>query len=455
MKPIFLDRAVELNYLDNLYKQSGFKLVVIYGRRRVGKTELIKQFIKDRNGNYLLLTNESLYENIKELKRLFARILAKEHFTELSVDNLFDLFKYFKQEVNPNEKIIIALDEFPYLLDINRGILSTFQKIIDELLKETNIMLVLSGSSMSIMEGEVLGYRTPLYGRQLNSWKLQPLSFSVLLELYEKIELALNVYFVYGSIPYYFLFFDKDKSFLKNISSTVLTKGYGLYEEPLILLRQEFRQEKTYKLLLKYISQGYRTIGKLCAVTGLDKSNISKYLDTLVEVGLIRHIIPFGMKRKGIFEIVDPFIDFWFKYVYVHRSELELGDQESTLKDFKKSKEQHFGKKFEYLVEDLIRQRIFPQLICTSLSKWWHKNQEIDIIGSSLEQLLFVECKWKSRVNAEKIALDLLKKTEVFPTDKNKVLAIFAKSFSRRIDCIKGVPVQCFDLSDIESNLQS
>ena len=456
MLPQFTDRKKELIFLENVYSQPKFKLAVIYGRRRVGKTELIKKFMSDKKGCYILFTNENMKENINFLKEGFASLLGKSYFRDLAVDNIYDLFKHLRNEINIKEKHVIALDEFPFILEINKGLLSTFQKIIDETLKDTNIMLIISGSSLSMMENDVLGYRSPLYGRNLNVWKLLPFEFSTLLKIFDNILVTSETYFVFGNIPYYLSFYDEKLSLLNNIKKNILTKGMNLYDEPLILLRQEFRESRTYKLLLKYISLGYKSVGKLCSVSGMDKSNISKYLDTLQETGFIEHVLPLGKKRGGVYEIVDPFIDFWFRFVETNRADLEIGNINKVVEIFEKEKNAFFGHHFEFLIKKLLETKVFKEFEEFNLVyKWWHKDKEIDIVAlnEKKKEILFAECKWQDNVNAEKILQELKEKSEFVDWNKNKrkeSYVVFAKSFKKRAkDCY------CFDLKDISKQLHS
>ncbi|MBU4031958.1 MAG: ATP-binding protein [Candidatus Thermoplasmatota archaeon] len=450
MLPHFVNRETELKFLEEIYRQQKFSLVAIYGRRRVGKTELIKRFMLDKKGCYILFTNENMRENIKFLKAGFASMLEKPYFKDLAVDNLYDIFRYLGDEIDSGEKYVISLDEFPFILEVNRGVLSTFQKIVDEVLKNTNIMLTITGSSMSMMENDVLGYRSPLYGRNLNIWKLQPFEFREICALLDDISIASETYFVFGNIPYYLSFYDEKISLPDNIKMNILTKGMNLYDEPLILLRQEFRESRTYKLLLKYISLGYRSIGKLCSVSGMDKSNISKYLDTLKETGLIEHVLPLGKKRGGIYEITDPFTDFWFRFVYPNRADLEMGNIDKVIEIFDKEKNVFFGHRFEYLIKHLLETKTFREFEdFTQIHRWWHKEREIDIVGINElgKEILFAECKWQDNVNAEKILLELKEKTTFVDWNRDKRkehYAIFARSFKKRTEeCC------CFDLNDM------
>ena len=452
MLPKFANREREMRFLEETYREKGFNLVVLYGRRRVGKTELIKKFIENKPSIYILATDESFAENIKSFKQKFAEFAKKEYFLRLETKSLYELFRFFCEEIN-EKKCVMVIDEFPYLMQTKKGLLSLFQKIIDELLMHTNVILILCGSSMSVMESELLGKGTPLYGRKLNIWKLQPFSFKHVVKYFKN---PFEVYFIFGGVPYYLKFYNEDKSLTENIREILLTKGKNLYDEPLILLRQEFRESRVYRLVLKYLSLGYKTIGKLCSASGMDKSNLTKYLSSLEEVGIVRHILPFGMKRKGIYEINDPLFRFWFKFVYPYRDYLEVGRREVVEEIIARELNEYFGLCFEYLVEEILKEKLIPEFENFGLiSKWWYEDKEIDIVAlnEKAKEILFAECKWQEKVNAKKICKELAEKSRYvqWHNDKRKEgFAIFAKSFSRRINEFEGRKVYCFDLRDMK-----
>ena len=451
MLPKFFDRERELEFLNRVYVEESFKLVVLYGRRRVGKTRLINEFISKKRGLYFLATDESFDENLKSLKKKFYGFTGKKYFLNIETKSLYDLFELFVKEIGKT-KCVIAIDEFPYLMSTRQGILSLFQKIVDELLVNTNIMLILCGSAMSVMESEVLGHKTPLYGRNVNVWKVQPFDAFTVCRLFKNF---FEPYFVFGGVPYYLQFYDDRKSLMENIKINFLSKGQNLYDEPLILLRQEFRESRTYRLILKYISLGYKSVGKLCSATGIDKSNLMKYLSSLEEVGLIRHIVPFGMKRKGIYEIRDNLFRFWFRFIYPVRDLLEIGNEDVVLENIKKDLDDYFGLCFEYLVEEILKSGAIERLrMFNEVHKWWHKDKEIDILAlnEKNKEILACECKWKDKVNALRIVKDLIEKLEYVDWNKDKrkeTLAIFAKSFSKKINSFEGRKVYCFDLREL------
>jgi len=303
------------------------------------------------------------------------------------------------------------------------------------------------------MENDVLGYKSPLYGRDLNIWKVNPFHFKDIYMWFKNLDKALEAYFIFGNIPYYLKFFDPTKSIEHNIRENILTKGRNLYDEPLILLRQEFRESRVYTAILKYISLGYTSMGKLCSATGLDKSNISKYLSSLEETHIIRHIVPIGMKRNGIYDITDPFIRFWFRFVYPRRNDLELGNIEDVMDNITKDLSMYIGHIFENLCEEFLRTKLIKEFEnYNSTGRWWHKDKEIDIIAlnDQTKEILFVECKWKENVNPEQILAELKEKSKYVQwnnEDRKESFCIIAKSFKKKPDkkeCL------CYDLKDLE-----
>ena len=459
MIPKFYDRENEIRFLNDIHSSNKFSLVVIYGRRRVGKTELLKHFLKGKRGIYFLSVDESIEENIKSLRQKFAELTGKEYFLHLETKSFYDLFKHLANEMK-NERIAIIIDEFPYLLYLNRGLLSLFQKIIDEILIDSRIMLILCGSSMSVMESDVLGHKTPLYGRNVNPWKLLPFDFRTVLKIHGDIRQAIEAYFVFGGIPYYLNFYDRSKNIFENIKTNLLTKGRNLYDEPFILLRQEFRESRVYRLILKYISLGYRSLGKICSSTGMDKSNIMKYLSTLQELGIVKHVLPLGMKRKGVYEIVDPLFRFWFRYIYPHRDILEMGNIDEVERIIRKDLNSYFGLCFEHLIEELLAKKQIADLSgFRRVSRWWHRDMEIDLVALNEQsrEILFAECKWQDRVNAERVVEELFEKSrhvEWNSEGRKESFAVFAKSFARKTEEFRGRRVFCFGLKELERALK-
>ena len=450
----FINREEELKFLEGKYLEDSPQLIIIYGRRRVGKTELIKKFIQNKKSIYILCSRTSIKENIDELKKKFYEITGKEYFLNLNTTSFFDLFKFFVNEIK-NEKIVVVFDEFPYLMEIDKSIVSIFQKIWDELLVNTRVFLILCGSSMGMMESELLSYRSPLYGRRTGQWKVEPFKFKDIRKIFENfsIEDAIKIWSVFGNIPYYLSFFDKNLSVEENIKNKILKKGEVLFEEPKFLLKEEFREPKTYTLILKYISLGYNTQGQLSSITGIEKGNLSKYLSVLEETKIIEHILPLGQRKRGIYVINDPFFNFWFRFVYPNISDLEIGLIDEVFSRISSELNDYYGIMFERLVLELIKTKTieFP-FNFDWVGKWWHKDKEIDIIAlnSKTNEIVFVECKWQENVDTKKILNELKEKSKFvkWRNEKRKeYYAIFAKSFKEKT---KEENLFLFDLKDLE-----
>jgi AAA+ ATPase superfamily predicted ATPase len=450
----FINREEELKFLEEKYLEDSPQLIIIYGRRRVGKTELIKKFIQNKKNIYILCSRTSIKENIDELKRKFYEITGKEYFLNLNTTSFIDLFKFFVNEIK-NEKIVVVFDEFPYLMEIDKSIVSIFQKIWDELLVNTRVFLILCGSSIGMMESELLSYKSPLYGRRTGQWKVQPFKFKDIRKIFENfsIEDTIKIWSIFGNIPYYLSFFDKNLSVEENIKNKILKKGEVLFEEPKFLLKEEFREPKTYMLILKYISLGYNTQGQLSSVTGIEKGNLSKYLSVLEETKIIEYILPLGQRKRGMYIISDPFFNFWFRFVYPNISNLEIGLIDKVFSRISNELNDYYGIMFERLILELIKTKTieFP-FNFDWVGKWWYKDKEIDIIAlnSKTNEIVFVECKWQENVDAKKISNELKEKSKFvkWRNEKRKeYYAIFAKSFKEKI---REENLFLFDLKDLE-----
>ena len=421
----FVNREDELKFLESRYHSNSPEFIVIYGRRRIGKTELMLKFLENKNGVYFLASKEGDRQNIKDLAHTVSRVWGDEYFGQIEFPDWFTLFEsLFKHrkfcELAEKNKFVLIIDEFPYLIHSNRAIPSVFQKIWELCMKKENIMLVLSGSSVSVMESEVLGYKSPLYGRRTGQWKLDPLDFKHLGEFlpYSTEDLVL-LWSIVGGIPEYLLKFDANLSLWDNVRNNVIQKGTYLYEEVEYLLNEEFREPKNYKLIFKAIALGYNRLGEICNYTGLDKSMVSKYLDVLNKLHILREEIPVTASpkfKRRLYFIHEPFFNFWFRFIYSNRIDLEANQQDEVLEMIKRDFSRYCGHIFEVLVTELImRKQILRNHPFTKIGRWWHKDKEIDVVAlnDATKEILFVECKWKnlSRRQAETIVSELSEKS--------------------------------------------
>ncbi len=462
---IFADREAELAFLERKHAEPGAKLIVIHGRRRVGKTALLKRFMEGKRGAYALCTRDSMSENAKELKRKFAELTGKDYFASLETASLGELLRIFAQEVGTG-RFALALDEFPYLIELDPGVTSTLQKAWDEHLSKTGCMLLLCGSSVGMMERDVLGAGSPLYGRRAGDWRLDPFEPRAVPLMFPGIsaEDAFRAWAVFGGTPFYLTQYDPSKGIEENVAERVLSKGEVLFNEPMVLLREEFREPRVYALILKQISLGYRSLSELSQVTGLDRGNLSKYLGVLEETKLIRHVLPLGQRKRGQYLIDDPFFLFWFRFAYPNMGDLELGLASKVMDRVKPGLGQHYGEMFHRMVMGMLKTgAISAPFPIAEVGQWWHKGTEIDIVATggpsgagdgdgAQTQTLFCECKWQDNVNPERLAGELRAKAGAFigmgRPRGNAALRyyLFARSFSSRPD----IPdTTLFDMGDL------
>ncbi len=426
---MFVNREDELGFLERKWEklEESPQLIIIYGRRRVGKTTLIKKFMEGKKGTYLLITSDSINENLKEMKNRFAELTGKDYFKNLDV-GLVELFRYLNDEID--ERIVIALDEFQYLMPIQKGVLSTFQKIWDENLADSKVFLILCGSSIGMME-HILEHRSPLYGRRTGQWKITHFTVEAIREMFshKSPEEIIKIYSVLGGTPFYLDQVDDELSIEENIKNKILSKGEILYEEPEFLLREELREPRVYKLILKYIALGYTSLGEILNVTGMDRGNISRYLETLERLELLGYELPYGKRKRGKYYIRDNFFNFWFRFVYPNQSDLEIGRVDEVYNKILKDINTYYGMAFERLVVEMLKLKLldFGQ---ENVSRWWHKGKEIDALAYNEEKMIMIEVKWKdlSWKEGKKILNDLEIKSEFVDFEGDKEFCLIAKS---------------------------
>lgn len=412
---LFIDREYELDFLEERYSSDTFELILIYGRRRVGKTELIKRFITDKPSIYCLA---SLEDKEKQLEGIADKI--HDHFGGIKPDiqKYTDLFHYFTEKAE--EKTVLIIDEFPYLIEQNKSVPSYFQKFVDEYLKDEDLMLVLCGSSISMME-DLMSYKNPLYGRRSGQIDLKPFGFMDAREMLpvESLEEQIRYYSVFGGVPFYLQKLD-DTSLRENIGEKVCRNVEILYEEPQILLRQEFRKPNRYFSILESIAVGNTTPKAIADDTKIPLQSVPKYLEELQKIRLIDHEVPVTARekrsRRGIYRISDNFFDFWFRFVGPHLSDIEEGYESFVRDHIMPELDRYVGLKFEKVCMEFLRERSQQDegFKFSKMGRWWFKEHEIDIVALNEEegQILLGECKWSVNEVDHRLLDDLKEKAE-------------------------------------------
>lgn len=418
----FVGRTEELTFLHKYYEKQGFQFIPIYGRRRVGKTRLVREFIKNKRSIYFLADSVTEGEQLRNLGREVGEYFGDTILTESGFRDWQQFFRYL-QEKSAHEQLVMVIDEFPYLVNSNKGISSIFQKGIDSCLKESNLYLILLGSSIGMMEEEVLFYKAPLYGRRTASLEVREMQFSALTEFFPGADLQrrLEIYGVFGSIPAYIERLDADKDIYTAMNDLIFDRGSFLNNEVELLLREELREPRNYFVILRAIAQGKRKLSEIINDTGFEKSHLSRYLDILRSLRFVEKEIPVTEKypdksRLGLYRLHDRFFAFWFKYVFPYRSRLEMGRADYLTDKIRETFEQHLS----FVYEDVCR-----ELCCgflrsgsmsfTSIGRWWLKNEEIDLVALDEENcsIWFGECKWSEKQVGEDIYRSLQRKSKL------------------------------------------
>ncbi len=402
----FVDRTTELRFLDERYSTDTSECIVLYGRRRVGKTALLVRFLEKKPGIYFLASEEGDTRNIREFAHHAALFLHDPVFEQAQYSDWHALFSAFVHHTGFDRrehdgKVVLVIDEFPYLIAKNSAIPSIFQKCWDEVLSAAPVMLILSGSSVSTMETDVLGASSPLYGRRTGQWQVQPLAFPCIrcFVPYSPEECAMT-WCVLGGIPAYLLQFNPRRSFWENIRTSILSRGAYLAAEGDLLMSYEFREPANYRVIFRALASGCTTLGDICNETGLDKGMVSKYLSVLIRLHIVLDEIPVtaspGFRRRH-YRIADPYLSFYYRYIVPNLIDLEAERSDEVLERIRNSFPEYAGRMFELLAADLIRKKIlFPDIHFTRLGRWWHREQEIDIVGldEGSDRIMFCECKW-------------------------------------------------------------
>ncbi len=404
---MFINREKELDLLESEYKEDSFRLTILYGRRRVGKTTLLKEFLSNKPSIYFLVTLESFSIILKRLQDIVASHLNDDFLKTLQLTDIKQLFEYLSK-VNFDKKLVIVIDEFQYLTKLDKSIPSQFQYIVDELLREKNIHLILCGSIISMMYEQTLSYSAPLYGRRTSAIKLEALSFEHIEAFFpnKSQNELIELYAILYGVPKYLEMFQDSKDIFKSIENNILTTNSYLYNEPQFILQNEVNEPVTYFSILETIANGEHKIGNIAGKLNKDVKNITSFISKLIELDILYKETPITennpqKSKKGLYFIKDNFFRFWFAYVLPYKSQLEMDSTKYVLDKIEKNFNSFVSKTYE----DLAIRYILKNYEVLKCGRWWDKNSEIDAIGITKDHLIVAECKYSNK----KVGIDILK----------------------------------------------
>ncbi|MBI4653102.1 ATP-binding protein [Candidatus Kuenenbacteria bacterium] len=311
----------------------------------------------------------------------------------------------------------------------NNAVSSIFQKGWDQYLKNTKIFLILSGSSMAMMESEALLYKSPLYGRRTGQLLLKSMQFKDAHKFFPKKSFSefLEIFAIAGGTPAYLVEIDANKSLMENIKTKVFPPTEYLHNEIEFILKEELREPKNYLAILRAISWGKRKLGEIINYTGLEKNIIAKYLIILDRLQIVEREVPVTDEnpdkgRKGLYQINDNFVRFWFQYIYPYKSDLEIGRYGEVLRKYNKSFQILTSVAYKQACRQLLPDILFKHSRLEKVGKWWDRNEEIDIVGINEEtkEIFFGECKWSNKLVGVNIYENLKRKAKLVDWYKDK-----------------------------------
>ena len=437
----FIDRIKEMETLKNEYDKEGSSFVVIYGRRRLGKTTLINEFCKGKKCIQFLATEEEEQENINSFKDVVAEALDNKLLKEASISSWDTVFDVIVDNIDEKEKLIIVIDEFQYLGKSNTAFPSILQKIWDTKLQDKNVMLIVCGSLIRMMKSQVLDYSSALYGRRTSQIRMKQIPFAYYKDFYNNLPMEDQItrYAVTGGVPKYIELFTGDGDIKELIRKNILNIGSFLYEEPEFLLKNEISEVGRFFTILKTMASGKRKLADIAKAVELPQTQLTSYLKTLIELDIVTREVPVTednpeKSRMGLYRITDNYIYFWFRFVYPYRANIERDETDWVLdKIMTALKTNHVS----FVYEDICREKVFGELRdrlgLVRIGKWWYKQDgEIEIVGIGEDKdILFGECKYSVNPKGMGVLIKLMDQSEKVQwknNDRKNHYAIFSHS---------------------------
>ena len=441
---MFYCRENELKTLNKRYESGAFECVILYGRRRVGKTALINEFCKDKPTVYFSALQATANKNLSALSQAIQVFKDPESGAFPQYQSFDDALKEISR-LSQNKRLILVIDEYPYLARAEEAISSMLQHTIDHVWSETKLFLILCGSSMSFMEKQVLGDASPLYGRRTGQLKLEPLTYRETALFSPQLSPEQNalVYGVTGGIPHYINKLHVRDSVDEALIENLFDRSSYLYEEPENLLKQELREPSMYSDILSAIAEGASKMSEIASQCKIDAAVCSKYLTTLRKLGIVKRERPLAKanSKKTIYSIEDSFFRFWYRFVPNHTALIASGRIRQVYgKVIKPYLPGFMGFVFERMCHDyLLYYANDASYEILSLGRWWgndpleKKEIEIDVVGEILEasgekSYLIGSCKYRNTETGHDELERLRHYATVFAGEKNCKFVIFSKA---------------------------
>ncbi|WP_320128603.1 ATP-binding protein [uncultured Sphaerochaeta sp.] len=438
---MFIGRERELALLETLHASNKFEYLVLYGRRRIGKTSLLKEFSKEHPVIFYSAQAKNDSLNLADFSKTLQMHFSNSFFGafadwEASLD-------YLTSQLS-GKRITLIIDEFPFIAEVNQSIKSILQHTIDHSWKEKNLFLILCGSSVSFMENEVMGAKSPLYGRATGNLELIGFDYKESSSFFPKYtnEEKLLSYGILGGIPCYLETFSDESTIERNISKNILRVGSFLKDETQNLLKMELREPSVYNSIFEAIATGSSRLNDIAQKIHEEQTKCSKYIKTLKDMKLVDKVTPCGEKdssKKTIYQITDNFFLFWYHFIFANKSYYELLGDDEAAQEIHDNLSDYMGHVFEkictqYLIR-LAKQRRLP-FVPHTMGRWWgskpktRKEDDIDILAldTSGQSAIFCECKYRNKMFGMDQYKDFFNATAIFTEPVNRFYYLFSKS---------------------------
>ena len=436
-----IGRREELERLEFLHQSSRFEFLVMYGRRRVGKTTLLQEFANKKDVIFYSAQEKNDSLNLQDFSKMVQKYFAGQYIAPFGTWG--DAFSYITNNIK-DSRVVLIIDEFPFMAGPNPSIKSLLQHEIDHHWKNENLFLVLCGSSVSFMVNDIMGYESPLYGRVTSSMEVMPFDYIDGAEFFPDYtnEKKLVAYGILGGIPRYLQAFSSEYPISINIERAIVSNGAFLNDEPMMLLKMELREPNIYNSILEAIARGYNRLVEIADCIHEEKSKCSKYLLKLMTIRLVEKRVPCGEKessRKSIYVLADNFYRFWYRYLFTNKSYYDLlGAKDASFEIM-----EDIPNFMEMAFEEICRQYLIRQakkkclpFIPAEIGKWWGNNpairaqDDVDLLALNKKKTegIFCECKYTGRPVPMEEYDDLVMATKAFPEEMKKHLMLISKS---------------------------
>ncbi len=438
----FVDRIDETARLKDALAREKSSLVVMYGRRRLGKSTLIKRVLSDNDVYFLADRSESQHQ-----RTLLAKVIAQvfADFEKLTYPDWESMFRAINYRTD--KRFTLYLDEFPYLVEQSPELPSVLQKLIDE--KQLKYNFVLCGSSQNMMYGLFLDSTAPLYGRADEIMRLAPIRLPYIQEALNLDAMsAIEEYAVWGGVPRYWELRENRNSLSDALWHNILSVNGTLYEEPIKLFQDDVKDIVKTSTIMSYIGAGANRLSEIAARCNEPATNLSRPLKKLIKLGFLEKDVPFGIDeknaKKSIYKIADPFMVFYYQFVVPNRSFIELGRRLPIEQALNAHFSKYVSMQWEKLCRDAVTGNLVNGVVYGKAKRWWGsvlnedkkpEQVEFDVMAESLDKkyLLVAECKWTTQENGKQLTAELLRKANLLPFAPNYTIVplLFLKNASK------------------------